>query len=109
MRVGLLVFMLACRSATTAPPVDVPAPSARCSASEHAEFGWPLQCVGNECTPAKGFQFIKCGAGATANCTKPDNACDVPDPACAAQGNYRVEWQGGCHEGCVRAEDCAPS
>jgi hypothetical protein len=101
MRVALLVFMLACRSAATAPSADVPAAADRCSTSEHAEFGWP--------TSAKTFQFIKCGAGAKANCTKPSNACDEPDPPCAAQGNFRVQWDGGCHQGCVRAEDCAPS
>jgi hypothetical protein len=72
----------------------------------HAEYGWPLECRGNECA-ATSFGFVACHEGKTANCKKPDSACDDPDPKCAEHGDYRVLWIGGCHEGCVLAKDCA--
>ena len=67
-----------------------------------------MECRGNDCAPAKKFQFVDCQMGATVSCAKPSPNCDEPDPPCAAQGNYRVNWISGCHEGCVLAEDCAP-
>jgi hypothetical protein len=113
----VLVVVAACSSA---PPKTRPnpAPDDPCSQYDekacaaqpscHAEFGWPLECNGDHCTPSKAFGFVVCRSGATANCTKPDAACDEPDPACEAQGNYRVQWIGGCHENCVAADRCDP-
>lgn len=130
-RLALLVCVFgACSSPSPAPahtpasePVTRPAPTRpdectsiadeeACNQARprcHPEYGWPLECRGNHCAASTTFGFESCHAGANASCAKPATACDAPDPPCAAQGAYRVLWVGGCHEGCVRADDCAPT
>jgi hypothetical protein len=113
----LAILLVACGSSTPAGPATPPGPVARADGREPPIKTGP--CVGLDvaacdasaaCHAEFGVSegFLWCQPGKLVSCAKPGNACDEPDPKCAALGDFKVQWPGGCHQDCVRSTSCQP-